>query len=81
MQFKYTSIFYDPEYKISGLAFGSGKELVVHNFGRMNSFCLGSIHIRGVVRNIIVVNSRLGDSGELGAIEHLVVVLVHNKAN
>ena len=75
------SIFYDREYKIAGLTFGGGKELVICNFGRMEGLCLGSNHIFGVVWNILVVNGRLGARGKLGAIAHLVVVLVHEEAH
>ena len=64
-----------------GLKFGGSEDLVIHDYGRMNVLCLGSNHICGVVRNVLVINVRLGGRGGLGAIEHLVTVLVHDEAH
>ena len=61
--------------------FGGGKELAIHNFGRMNGLCLGPNHICGVVRNNLVVNGRIGGRVELGVITQLLVILVHDKAH
>ena len=55
--------------------------MVIRNFGRMDGVCLGLNHIHGVVRNILVINGRLGHCGKLGAIAHIVVVLVHDNAH
>ena len=55
--------------------------MVICNFGCMNGLCLGSNQICGVVWNILVINGRLGGSGELGTIAHLVVVLLHDEAH
>ena len=47
----------------------------------MDGLCLGSHHIFVVVWNILVVNSRLGSCEKLGAVVHLVVILVHDEAH
>ena len=47
----------------------------------MNGFSLGLYHIRGIVRDRLIVDGRLGGRGEIESIEMLVVVLVQDDAH
>ena len=47
----------------------------------MNSFSLGSNHIRGVVHNRLIVDGRLGGRGGLSEIVLLVIALVHDETH
>ena len=53
--------------------------MVIRNFGCVNGFVLGSIHVSHVVWYRLVVDSRLGGCGELGAIVLLVIHLIRDK--
>ena len=64
-QFADRSIFYDREYKILGIAFGDGEELVICDFSRMVGIYLESNHICVVVWNILVITGRIGGRGNL----------------
>ena len=61
--------------------FVNGEDLVIRYFGRMDGLCLGSHHIFVVVWNILFVNNRLGGCYKLGAVVHLLVILVHDEAH
>ena len=57
-----------------------GKELLIHNLGRMDSFGLGAIHISDIIWDCFVINGGLGGLGKLGAISLLITFLVHDEA-
>ena len=46
----------------------------------MNGLDLGSSHISGIVWDHNVVDGELGGSGEIGAIDPLVILLIHDEA-
>ena len=81
MKFADPSILYDREYKIVGITFSGGEELVIRNFGRIDGLFLALNHICGVVLNFFVVNGRPSGIGKLGTIGHRVFSLAHDEAH
>ena len=81
MKFADPSILYDREYKIVGITFSGGEELVIRNFGRIDGLFLALNHICGVVLNFFVVNGRPGGLGKLGTIAHFLVNLIYDEAH